>query len=205
MQSYTVATYLARLTCIVPDPPGRAAIGGRQSTHWYRPRLNLGGLPRPRDLMVGSVRWRATSSAHSDGHRRDWAIASTPDVLARDHVIVAIQRSSSSSSVDSSSPSPRSCLPVVTTPASSLLIAGHASKALPEVPLSLTTALLFLSTSPRPPLLLPSHPHSYPSHLHHLHPTTHQTPSTTLSSHHHKHTSKLHPRHHPLHSICQHS
>lgn len=173
MQSYLVATYLARLTCIVPDPPGsRAAIGGRRSTHWYMPRLNLGGLPRPRDLMVGSVRWRATSSAHSDGHRRDWAIASTPDVLARDHVIVAIQRSSSSSSVDSSSPSPRSCLPVVTTPAS-LLIAGHASKALPEVPLSLTTALLinltstsssaFLTTRLLPITSTPLAPHNTPN------------------------------------------
>lgn len=40
MQSYSVATYLATLTCIVPD---RAAIGDRRSTHWYRPRLNLGG------------------------------------------------------------------------------------------------------------------------------------------------------------------
>lgn len=153
MQSYSVATYLARLTCIVP---GRAAIGGSPSTHWYRPRLNLGGssgLACPRDLMVGSVRWRATSSAHSDGHGRDWAIASTPDVCARDRVIVAIEGGSSSSSVDSSQ-SPRSCLPVVTTPAS-LLIAGHASKALPEVPLSLTTALLNLTSTSSSVFLTP--------------------------------------------------
>ena len=150
MQSYTGATYLARLTCIVP---GRAAIGGSPSTHWCRPRLNLGGLVCPRDLMVGSVRWRATSSAHSDGHRRDWAIASSPDFFARDHVIVAIEGSGGSSSVDSS-PSPRSCLPVVTTPAS-LLIAGHASKALPEVPLSLTRALLNLTSTSSSAFLTP--------------------------------------------------
>lgn len=159
-----------------------------------------GGLACPRDLMVGSVRWRPTSSAHSDGHGRDWAIASAPDVFARDHVIVAIEGSSSSSSVDSS-PSPRSCLPVVTTPAS-LLIAGHASKALPEVPLSLTTALLNLTSTSSSVF---SHPECTPSLLHHLHITTHQTPSTTSSSHHNKPTSKLHPCNHPLHSIRHHS
>ena len=171
MQSYSVATYLARLTCIVP---GRAAIGGSPSTHWYRPRLNLGGssgLACPRDLMVGSVRWRATSSAHSDGHRRDWAIASSPDFFARDHVIVAIEGSGSSISVDSS-PSLRSCLPVVTTPAS-LLIAGHASKALPEVPLSLTTALLNLtSTSSSVFLTLHVYPITFTSLAHHNTPNT---------------------------------
>lgn len=32
------------MSCIVPDMGARAAIGGRGvlSTHWYRPRLNLG-------------------------------------------------------------------------------------------------------------------------------------------------------------------
>jgi hypothetical protein len=84
----------------------------------------------------------------------------------------------------------------------SLLIVGHASKALPEVPLSLNTALLNLTSISASS---PSHSKCTQSPLLHLHATAKQIPSTSPSSSPNRHTSKLLPHRHPLHSICYHS